>query len=143
MDIREDGIGFIQSRGTKRLVAIDGEMQLAARHEAANLDPETKQQFVAVYINHGRDVTLAKGTMVCSSKCAPSPSRRSWCRRSSVPRLSGSRALTDAFGPAMENREHSLASSPTAMSALGAIGHPLINIGDPKDRTLKARESPE
>lgn len=51
----ENGTGFIQVPWEARLVAIDGETQLAARHEAANLEPETKKEFVAVYINHGRD----------------------------------------------------------------------------------------
>jgi hypothetical protein len=37
-------------------------------------------------------------------------------------------ALTEAFGPAFENRDQTLASSPTAMAALGAVGHPLIHI---------------
>ena len=41
-------------------VAIDGETQLAARHEAANLEPATKQDFVPVYICHGRDAHWAR-----------------------------------------------------------------------------------
>ncbi len=36
-----------------KLVAIDGETQLAARYEAANRAPETKDDPVAVYICHG------------------------------------------------------------------------------------------
>ena len=52
--MREDGTRFIQVPWDKRLVAIDGETQLAARHEAANMVPATKQEFIAVYINHGR-----------------------------------------------------------------------------------------
>ena len=34
-------MGFIQIPWEQRLVAIDGETQLAARYEAANIDPET------------------------------------------------------------------------------------------------------
>src|SRR5262249_40854532 len=60
VDMREDGTGFIQVPWDKRLVAIDGETQLAARHEAANLNPDTKQEFVAVYIHHGRHETWAR-----------------------------------------------------------------------------------
>jgi len=56
----ENGTGFIQVPWDARLVAIDGETQLAARHEAANLEPETKKEFVAVYINHGRDEGWAR-----------------------------------------------------------------------------------
>ncbi|MDO8432728.1 MAG: DNA sulfur modification protein DndB [Candidatus Binatus sp.] len=49
------GMGFIQIPWEQRLVAIDGETQLAARYEAANIDPDTKKDFVPVYICHGRD----------------------------------------------------------------------------------------
>jgi DNA sulfur modification protein DndB len=57
---RPDGTGFIQIPWDQRLIAIDGETQLAARHEAANREPATKQQFVAVYICHGRDQLWAR-----------------------------------------------------------------------------------
>jgi DGQHR domain-containing protein len=56
----ESGTGFIQIPWDRWLVAIDGETQLAARHEAANIDPETKKEFVPVYINHGRDELWAR-----------------------------------------------------------------------------------
>jgi DNA sulfur modification protein DndB len=59
-DEREDGTGFIQVPWEQRLVAIDGETQLAARHEAANLHPATKQEFVPIYICHGRDQMWAQ-----------------------------------------------------------------------------------
>ena len=51
---------FVQVPYDKRLVAIDGETQLAARFEAANRIPETKSEFVAVYICHGRDKQWAR-----------------------------------------------------------------------------------
>lgn len=57
---REDGTGFIQVPWDQRLVAIDGETQLAARHEAANLQPSTKQEFVPIYVCHGRDQLWAR-----------------------------------------------------------------------------------
>jgi DGQHR domain-containing protein len=60
VDDRPDGTGFIQVPWDQRLIAIDGETQLAARHEAANREPATKQQFVAVYICHGRDQLWAR-----------------------------------------------------------------------------------
>src|SRR2546422_3251559 len=50
---RDDGTGFIQVPWDEKLVAIDGETQLAARHEAANLETETKHEFVPLYICHG------------------------------------------------------------------------------------------
>lgn len=42
------------------IVAIDGETQLAARFEAANIDPETKNSFVAVLICHGKEKEWAR-----------------------------------------------------------------------------------
>jgi|SRR5580704_1698120 DGQHR domain-containing protein len=213
-EIREDGTGFIQVPWDKRLVAIDGETQLAARHEAVNLDPETKHDFVAVYINHGRDdgwarqafhdlntlgvrpnaalslgmdardpithicreverrvpffkdrvnkvrrqlrtsdpeivtittlrgacVTLAKGINGVQFGARPVPLDADAISPVETAAIEWFTALTDAFGPAFENRDLSLASSPTAMAALGAIGNPLVHIVEPKDRAFKAHE---
>ena len=60
-----EGVGdfgreLIQVPYDKRLVAIDGETQLAARFEAANRAPDTKNEFVAIYICHGRDKQWAR-----------------------------------------------------------------------------------
>jgi DNA sulfur modification protein DndB len=214
VEAREDGTGFIQVPWDQRLVAIDGETQLAARHEAANRDPTTKNDFVAVYINHGRDegwarqafhdlntlgvrpnaalslgmdardpithicreverrvpffkdrvnkvrrqlrtsdpavltittlrgacVTLAKGINGVQFGARPVPLEKDLIAAVEAAAIDWFGALTEAFGPAFENRDQSLASSPTAMAALGAIGHPLIHVADPKDRALKARE---
>ncbi|SDG87493.1 DNA sulfur modification protein DndB [Bradyrhizobium sp. Rc2d] len=214
VEMREDGTAFIQVPWDKRLVAIDGETQLAARHEAANLDPETKKDFVPIYINHGRDegwarqafhdlntlgvrpnaalslgmdardpitrvcreverhvgffkgrvnkvrrqlrstdaevvtittlrgacVTLAKGINGVQYGARPVPVPEETINAIERAAIDWFNALTEAYGPALENREHSLASSPTAMAALGAVGHPLVNVADPKDRALKARE---
>jgi DNA sulfur modification protein DndB len=60
IDEREDGTAFIQVPWDERLIAIDGETQLAARHEAASKNPETKQDFVPVYICHGHDKQWAR-----------------------------------------------------------------------------------
>jgi DNA sulfur modification protein DndB len=56
----EDGGCMIQIPWDQKLVAIDGETQLAARHEAANINPESKQLFVPVYICHGYDKGWAR-----------------------------------------------------------------------------------
>lgn len=55
-----DGFCWIQVPWGVSLVAIDGETQLAARHEAANMQPDTKDDFVPVYICHGRDTNWAR-----------------------------------------------------------------------------------
>jgi DNA sulfur modification protein DndB len=60
VDDLENGTAFAQVLWGQDLVAIDGETQLAARHEAANIDPATKQDFVPIYICHGKDVLWAR-----------------------------------------------------------------------------------
>ena len=57
---QENGCCFIQIPWDQRLVAIDGETQLAARHAAAEVDLETMQMFVPVYICHGNDKAWAR-----------------------------------------------------------------------------------
>jgi DGQHR domain-containing protein len=59
-EVNDRGMGFIQIPWEQRLVAIDGETQLAARYEAANIDPDTAKDFVPVYICHGRDRDWAR-----------------------------------------------------------------------------------
>jgi hypothetical protein len=75
----EDGSCFIQVPWGEQLVAIDGETQLAARHEAANMAPESKSEFVPVYICHGRDKHWARrpsttSTRLASNRTLPSAS---------------------------------------------------------------------
>ena len=60
IDELENGTAFLQISWDQDLVAIDGETQLAARHEAANIDPETKHDFVPLYICHGKDKLWAR-----------------------------------------------------------------------------------
>lgn len=56
----EDGTGFIQIPWDADLIAIDGETQLAARYEAANIDPTTKDLLVPVLICHGKPLDWAR-----------------------------------------------------------------------------------
>lgn len=212
VDEREDGASFLQVPWEERLVAIDGETQLAARHEAANLEPITRQEFVPVYICHGRDLQWARqsfhdlntlgvkpNTSLSIGMDARDPVTRI-CRdiERHVPFFSnkinkqrrqlkatdkevvtittlrgacvtiakgingiqyGSRpvaineneldavraaavdwfaAVANAIGPAMEDREHKLASTSAVMAAIGAIGHQLVAIGDETVRSQRA-----
>ena len=59
-EIAPNGLGFIQIPYGKRLVAIDGETQLAGRFEASNINPNTSNEFVPVYVCHGRDKEWAR-----------------------------------------------------------------------------------
>lgn len=49
-----DGTAYIQIPWDLKLVAIDGETQLAARYEASSMEPETKKESIPVYICHGK-----------------------------------------------------------------------------------------
>ncbi len=207
----DHGLGFLQVPWGKRLIAIDGETQLASRHEAKNMAPATSEANVAVVVVHGhtknwarqsfhdlnvlgvkpntalgigmdaRDplthvarvveahvpflkdrvnksrrqlrssdtdvmtitalrgacITLAEGMsgvkygakpVVISDKVLPQVTQvaKEWFT-----------ALTDTFGPAMEDREGKLASAPSVLAALGAMGHDLVNIEDATARAHK------
>ena len=43
-------------------------------------------------------------------------------------------AVTDAIGPAMEDREYKLASAPSVLAAIGAMGHELLNLDNSSAR---------
>ncbi len=204
----EYGLGFLQVPWGKRLIAIDGETQLAARHEAKNLLPDTSQQNVAVMIVHGFSKNWARQSFHDLNILGVKPnaalgismdSRDPLTRvarevESQVPFLRGRvnksrrqlrttdtdvmtitalrgacitlsegisgvkygarpvtvsdekllrvrevatawfRALTDALGPAMEDRENKLVAASSVLSALGAVGHRLVNIDDTIER---------
>lgn len=49
-------------------------------------------------------------------------------------------AVTDAIGPAMEDRENKLASSPSVLAAIGAAGHELLHEDDPDQRAAMRTE---
>jgi DNA sulfur modification protein DndB len=205
----DSGREFIQVPYDKRLVAIDGETQLAARFEAANRAPDTKNEFVAIFICHGRDklwarqcfhdlnvlgvrpnaalsigmdardpltrvareverqvpffrnrvnkvrrqlgahdtdvvtitslrgacITLAEGIGGVKYGARPVPLPGDQVQRALSIAVEWFSAVTDAIGPAMEDRENKLASAPAVLAAIGAMGHELVNIDD-----LSARE---
>ena len=207
----ECGLGFLQVSWGKRLIAIDGETQLASRNEAKNVMPETSEENVAVMIVHGfsknwarqsfhdlnvlgvkpnsalgigmdsrdpltrvaRDVethvpflkgrvnksrrqlrgtdtdvitiTTLRGaciTMVKGISGVKYGAKPVIVPDQELPQLTAVARewfglLADTFGPAMEDRERKLASAPSILSALGAVGHELIHIQDASKRSQK------
>lgn len=203
------GSGLIQVPFDKKLVAIDGETQLAARFEAANRVPETKNEYVAVYICHGKDklwarqcfhdlnvlgvkpnaalsigmdardpltrvareverqvaffrnrvnktrrqlgvadtdvltitalrgacITLAEGIAGIRHGTKPVPMPEAETERALEVAIDWFAAVAEAIGPAMEDRIRKLASAPTVLAAIGAMGHELVNVDD---RELRA-----
>lgn len=59
-DYNESGLGYVQVPWEQYLIAIDGETQLAARHEARNMWPETSKGNVAVVVAHGFNKNWAR-----------------------------------------------------------------------------------
>lgn len=214
LEITEDEAGFcqIQIPWGEQLVAIDGETQLAARHEAANMQPETKNEFVAVYICSGRDrlwarqafhdlnalgvkpnsalsigmdardpvtgitreierrlpffkgrvnkvrrqlrsvdpdvmtitslrgacVTLAKGINGVQFGARPVPIDAAVLPLLTEAAITWFEAVTETIGAAIQDRENKLASAPSVIAAIGALGHPLVSIADPAERKSRA-----
>jgi DGQHR domain-containing protein len=214
LDIEVDpntGMGFCQVPWEMRLVAIDGETQLAAWFEAANLDPSTKDNFVPVYVTHGRDpswarqsfhdlnalavrtnaalsiamdardalthvtreierrvpfftdrvnkvrrqlgknesdvltistlrgatVTFAEGIGGVKWGARPVPIKSERLPRITEVAIDWFKAVADMIGPAMEDREKTIASAPTIMAAIGAMGHELLSFDDVTQRTAR------
>jgi len=207
-----DGTGLLQVPWDIRLVAIDGETQLAARHEAQSLDTETRNEFVPVYICFGRTQAWARQSFHDLNTLAVRPntalsmgmdardpitkmvnavesrvaffrgrvnkSRRQLRDRDiEVTTITGLRgaiatlakgiggvkygnrpvpiepdkltmieeaavdwfeAVAEAIGPAIENRANTVAGSNPVMAAIGAMGHPLTQFGDPTQRKAEA-----
>jgi DGQHR domain-containing protein len=214
MEEREDGSFTIQVPWDQKLVAIDGETQLAARHEAANIDPETKQLFVPVFICHGletgwarqafhdlntlgvrpnsaislgmdaRDpvthvtrvlerevpflkgrvnkvrrqlrtsdahvvtitglrnacVTFAKGINGVQYGTRPVPVNEADLPKIEKAAIEWFTAVTEAIGPALEDRVSKLAASPAALAAIGAVGNQLMQIADDDTRRARAKQ---
>jgi len=217
IDELENGTAFAQVPWDQNLVAIDGETQLAARHEAANIHPDTKQDFVPLYICHGRDmlwarqafhdlntlgvkpnaalsigmdardpitrvcreverrvpffagrvnkvrrqlrtsdaevvtitslrgacVTMAKGINGIQFGARPVPVTDDEIPLIEAAAVDWFKALSDVIGPALEDRVNKLASSPTVLAALGAIGQQAVAISDPVMRQAKCRHLAE
>ncbi|WMT89185.1 DNA sulfur modification protein DndB [Pelagibacterium sp. H642] len=210
----DSGLGYLQVPWGRMLIAIDGETQLAARFEASNIDPETSETNVPVFVVHGfsknwarqsfhdlnvlgvkpntalgigmdaRDpltrvareveaqvpflkdrvnksrrqlrtsdtdimtITALRGaciTLAYGISGVKYGSKPAMVSDSELPKIreiakEWFTALTEAFGPAMEDRENKLASASTVLSALGAMGHSLINVGNSAERAVKIAE---
>ncbi|WP_160388794.1 DNA sulfur modification protein DndB [Pseudomonas sp. PB101] len=210
----EDNSCSIQVPWDQKLVAIDGETQLAARHEAANIDEATKKLWVPVYICHGLDkgwarqsfhdlntlgvrpnqalslgmdardpltqvtrhlernvpflrnhvnkvrrqlrstdahivtittlrnacVTFAKGINGVQYGSRPVPIDPELLPKIEKAAVEWFTAVSEAIGPALEDRTNKLASAPAVFAAVGALGSPLLQIEDDELRLMRAKE---
>ena len=134
MDAR-DPITHICREVERRVAFFKGRVNKVRRQLRTN-----DSEIVTITTLRGACVTLAKGINGVQFGARPVPMEKELIPQVEVAAIDWFTALTDAFGPAFENRDQSLASSPTAMAALGAIGHPLIHITDAQGRAHKARE---
>jgi DGQHR domain-containing protein len=197
-----------------KLIAIDGETQLAARYEAAGMEPETKRDMVAVKICHHRDpdwarqvfydlnvlgvqpssalaismdardpltsvardverqvsflqgkinkvrrqlkrsdpeimtitnlrgacVTLAKGISGVKFGTKPVPMESQDVPRVREVAVEWFTAVTDLLGPAMIDRDRTVAAAPPVLAAIGAMANELLAINE---RALRKRRIQE
>ena len=207
------GFGSILVPWERKLVAIDGETQLAARYEAANRDPATKEGYLAVYICHGyskgwarqafhdlnvlgvrpnaaisigmdaRDpltaiarqieqrvpffkdrvnkvrrqlrgtdtdivtiaalrgacITVAEGIGGIRYGSRPVPLAEEKQKAVLDRAVEWFQAVAEGLGPVMEDRENKLASSPSVLAAIGAMGHELLHVEDREQRAAIRR----
>jgi DGQHR domain-containing protein len=211
VQVNEQGYGELFLPWDVELVAIDGETQLAARFEAANINANTKKAKVDVKICYNRSLEWAKQAfhdlnllsvrpnaataiamdmrdpltsvtrdvaqlpffngrvsasrqlkkndngictlsvlrtaVVCfgegiaglqyGNKAVPVDEKRvPLVRRAALEYFA---ALSRQLGPAMEQRNDTVAASPAVMAALGALGHTLSNIADDGQRQTEIR----
>ena len=213
-EIDDYGKGLIQVPYDKRLVAIDGETQLAARFEAANIHPPTKDEFVPIYICHGKDklwarqcfhdlnvlavrpnaalsigmdardpltritrdleravpffrdrvnkvrrqlrgsdtdvvtitslrgacITLAEGIGGVKYGARPVPVSDDRLPQIEQAAIEWFQAVSEVIGPAIEDRDNKLASAPSVLAAIGAMGHELVNIDEPVQRAARTSD---
>ena len=85
----------------------------------------------------GACITLAVGIGGVKYGARPVPLSEDLVQRVLPAVIEWFKAVVDAIGPAMEDRESKLASAPTVLAAIGAMGHELVNIDDPTLRDAK------
>ena len=95
---------------------------------------------VTISALRGACVTLAKGINGVQYGARPVP-----IDETEVPAIEGAAldyfaAVAEAIGPAIENRAHNIASAPTVLAAIGAMGHELVALGDGAERKARAAE---
>jgi DNA sulfur modification protein DndB len=213
-----DGMARLLIPFTERLIAIDGETQLAARYVARDIDQDTAETWVAIKVCHGRNVDCAKQvfhdlnvlgvqpnaalaigmdnrdplTAVARDVEANVPlfkgrvnrqSRQLKARDREIMTISTLRgacitlaegisgikhgsnpvsirnkekvdhirtvalewfsAVAEKIGPAIEDRQRTVASAPAVMAAIGALGHELVEISNPVARQRRTTELAE
>lgn len=210
----DNGNGIVQIPWDGQIVAIDGETQLAARHQAASMSQETSADFVPIMICHGRPISWARQVFHDLNLLAVRPnaavgigmdqrdplthvarvveekipffkgrvnkSRRQLRRTDkelvTITALRGAcitlaegiggvkygaksvfispdrvptveavalqwfTQLSQVLGPAIENRDNTVASSPAVLAALGAMGHELVAIDDDHKRAARSQQ---
>ena len=101
---------------------------------------ETETDVMTITTLRGACITLAEGISGVKYGAKPVVVSDSKLPRIAEVARAWFKALTDAFGPAMEDRENKVAGAPSILSALGAMGFELINIDDVSARQQKIRE---
>jgi DNA sulfur modification protein DndB len=92
---------------------------------------------VTITALRGACVTLAEGIAGVKHGTRPVPASDAQVKRMLEVAIEWFNAVAESIGPAMDDREYKLASAPTVLAAIGAMGHELVNIDDPTARTRR------
>lgn len=102
------------------------------------LKKRDKQNVMTITTLRGACVTLAKGIGGVQYGAGPV----SDIEESLLPKIERAavewfRAISERFGPVIEDRERTVVASPAVMAAMGAMGHDLVHIDDVLERKRK------
>jgi hypothetical protein len=100
-------------------------------------------EVVTITALRGACVTLAKGINGVQFGARPVPLDDADMAGIEAAAVDWFKALADAIGPALEDRVNKLASSPSVLAALGAVGQQVVAIADPVMRQAKCRQLAE
>lgn len=132
VSIGTDSCGLVTSitAAVERSVPFfSGRVNLTRRHlRATNTDATT----IAVLQGGGLTVAFGIAGVKRGKKPEPIDAEREPLLRDSA--IEWWRTATESIGSAFEDREHSMASAPAVIAAIGAMGHPLVLDRDPGKR---------
>lgn len=134
MDAR-DPITYVARQVEKKVPFFNGRVN-TARRQLRKSDPHV----VTVTTLRGGCITLSEGIGGVKYGARPVPVDPNRLGRIEEVATGWWTAVADAFGSAMEDRERTLAAAPAIVAAIGAVGHELVNIADPSDRSAKREE---
>ena len=134
MDARDPLTGL--SRDVERQIAFFSGRVNKVRRQLRSSDVDV----VTITTLRGACVTLAKGINGIQFGSRPVPIDTVELANVQAAAITWFETIADIIGPAMQDREHKLAGTPTVFAAIGAMGFPLVAITDANQRKARALE---